>query len=1071
MPDAKKVDRMSSADRPLDDILRALRERAKELNCLYRVDAILNRSDLNLLEAIQELVQVIPAGWQYPDHCTARVVLEGRAFRPAGFRETPWHQTAPIISEGQTLGEVAVYYTEPKPALDEGPFLREERRLINAIAERIGYRLMQRRLRTAIAAARQDTAGNGGKWNVILHFLRGADPALLRRITRRMINYLCWNGVEGAQDLLRQAAPDASGGGEAQDNRPERRAQLGDVDALAERTFQIAATHLLEDEVVRCIQTWIQEDKVKFLYSIAERLDAPLTDLASALERFASMHIDEDELPQAVRRGVRVALLRRLFTDQLEFIEQAKKVARIADFHDLSQHMVLTSDSHGRLGGKSAGLFLASRIVRDSVESQPMLGDLRVPRTWHVPSDALLEFLRYNDMEDIFDRKYREIDLIRQDYPYLVQAFKAAPFPPELSRGLAAALDDFEGRPIIVRSSSLLEDRVGSAFSGKYKSLFLANQGGKRERLEALKDAVAEVYASVFGPDPIGYRIERGLLDVHEEMGIMIQEVVGTRVGRYFLPAFSGVAYSHNEFRWSSRIRREDGLLRLVPGLGTRAVDRLSDDYPVLIAPGQPGLRVNTTPEEIVRYSPRKIDVIDVDTNTFATLELRDLLRRHGEEYPLVRRLVVEIDNGHVRRPGGLPLDFERGKFVATFEGLVSETAFVTQIRALLTLLQERLGVPVDIEFASDGQQLYLLQCRAQGYGTESAPTPIPRDLPRERMLFSAKRFVSNGRVPEITHIVYVDEEAYHALPDARSMREVGTAIGRLNQALPRRQFVLMGPGRWGSRGDIRLGVSVTYSQINNTAVLIEIARRKGDYLPDLSFGTHFFQDLVEASIRYLPLYPGEEGVVFNEPFFRRSRNILADLLPEVAGLAPTLRVIDVPAETGGKVLQILMNADLDEAVGLLATPATESGAEAATRAVPAEVSSGDHWRWRMRMAERIAASIDPGRFGVKALYVIGSAKNATAGPGSDLDLIVHVDGSDAQRTELLAWLQGWSLCLAEMNYLRSGYPSDGLLDVHLITDADVARQTSFAAKINAVTDPARRLPLGGNPDREPSPR
>ena len=93
-------------------------------------------------------------------------------------------------------------------------------------------------------------------------------------------------------------------------------------------------------------------------------------------------------------------------------------------------------------------------------------------------------------------------------------------------------------------------------------------------------DAIAEVYASIFGPDPIEYRAERGLLDVHEEMGIMIQEVVGTRVGRYFLPAFAGVAFSNNEFRWSPRIQREDGLVRLVPGLGTRAVDRVERRLP-----------------------------------------------------------------------------------------------------------------------------------------------------------------------------------------------------------------------------------------------------------------------------------------------------------------------------------------------------------------------------------------------------------------------------------------------------------------------------------------------------------
>ena len=196
------------------------------------------------------------------------------------------------------------------------------------------------------------------------------------------------------------------------------------------------------------------------------------------------------------------------------------------------------------------------------------------------------------------------------------------------------ALDDFGEVPLIVRSSSLLEDRLGTAFAGKYKSLFLANQGDKKERLEALLEAVAEVYASIFSPDPIQYRAERGLLDFHEEMAVMIQAVVGRQLGKYFFPAFAGVAFSRNEFRWSSRIRREDGLLRLVPGLGTRAVDRLSDDYPILVAPGQPNLRVNVSIDEVIRYSPGKIDVIDLEKNGFVTKNIKDLIGEIGPDYP-----------------------------------------------------------------------------------------------------------------------------------------------------------------------------------------------------------------------------------------------------------------------------------------------------------------------------------------------------------------------------------------------------------------------------------------------------
>ncbi len=1060
---------MTTPQKPMDEILRSLQERAKELNCLYRVDEVLSNKDLVVDDALSELTRVIPPGWQYPGSCAAKIVFEGRVFETPGLVQTRWVQHAPIVCEGSRIGEVAVYYTDRKPNADEGPFLKEERRLINAIAERIGYMVLQRRLRRAAASSGRP-AVERDSWSVILGFLRGADRTLLRRITRRLINHLYWNGVTEAEQLLQQFMPDSPQPGATtdEDNRPLDRRQLRDLDALAERTFRIASQKLAEDELVRCIQAWIKEDRSSFLYTVLERTDAPLTEVADAVERFHSLGIDEEDLPTAAQTGLRVALLRRFFSDQLDFINGAKQVTSIRDFFHLVKHIVFTPESHGKLGGKSAGLFVASQAVRASEEYRSVLSELRVPKTWYLPSDGLLQFLRYNNMEDVYDLKYRQIDQIRQNYPYLIQAFKSSPVPPDMSKGLAAALDDFEDRPIIVRSSSLLEDRVGSAFSGKYKSLFLANQGGKRQRLAALQDAITEVYASVFGPDPIEYRAERGLLDVHEEMGIMIQEVVGKRIGRYFLPAFAGVAYSNNEFRWSPRIRRDDGLVRMVPGLGTRAVDRLSDDYPVLLAPGQAGLRVNATPEEVVRYSPAKLDVIDLETNAFETMQVRDLLRECGHEYPMIRSLVSEVDHGHVRKPIGPALDFDRQDYVFTFEGLFGDTAFVTQIRTLLKLLQERLGTAVDVEFASDGDNLYLLQCRAQGYGAESAPAPIPRELAPDRVLFTANRYVSNGRATNVTHIVHIDYDAYQALPDAASMRAVGKVVGRLNRLLPKRQFVLIGPGRWGSRGDIKLGVSVTYSQINNTAVLIEVARQKGNYVPDLSFGTHFFQDLVEASIRYLPLYPDDPGVVFNDVFFRRSRNVLAELVPDAADLSHVIKVIDVPRQSEDKVLHVLMNADLDEAVGLLAPPTDRAEAEV-VKETAFEYTPGDHWRWRLHMAERIASELDADRFGVAALYLIGSTKNAAAGPGSDLDLVVHFTGEERQREELQLWFDGWSRCLSEMNYLRTGYRSEGLLDVHFVSDADVENRTSFAVKIGAVTDAARELPLKrttvGDPD------
>ncbi len=624
---------------------------------------------------------------------------------------------------------------------------------------------------------------------------------------------------------------------------------------------------------------------------------------------------------------------------------------------------------------------------------------------------------------------------------------------------MSLALDDFEERPLIVRSSSLLEDRIGAAFSGKYKSVFVANQGSKQKRLDALLDGIAEVYASTFGPDPIEYRSERGLIDFGEEMGIMIQEVVGTRVGDYFMPAFAGVAFSRNEFRWSPRIQREDGLVRLVPGLGTRAVDRLSDDYPVMCAPGQPGLRVNISVDDILRYTPKKIDVINLTKNTFETIEVTELMKNFGYDMPMIKRLVSIHKAGHISKPVGSHIDFDEDDLLVTFDGLISDTPFIKQIHDILKLLEETIGHPVDIEFAHDGKDLYLLQCRAQSPSDGSVAAPIPKDIPEDRMVFSANKYISNGRVPDITHIVYVDPDKYGEISERDDLVAVGRAIGKLNKLLPKRRFILIGPGRWGSRGDIRLGVKVTYSDINNTAVLAEVARKKGNYTPDLSFGTHFFQDLVEARIRYLPLFPDDKGVMFNEKFLTRSANILSEIAPEFASLEDTIKLIDVSAVTNGKVLRVLMNADLDEAVGILSSPSDETTKGTAAQMF-AEHASDSSWRWRFQMAEHIATTLDPERFGVKALYVFGSTKNASAGAASDIDLLVHFDGTPKQREMLEQWFDGWSLALGEINYLKTGYKSGGLLDVHIITDKDIEQKTSYAVKIGAVTDPARQLPL-----------
>jgi hypothetical protein len=1055
-------------DRNVENLIAALGERAKELNCLYEIEELFSKPDSTVEEICRGIVRAIPPGWQYPDVCRARIVLGQAEFKADDFRETPWIQSANIEVQEELIGRISVCYSEERPTADEGPFLKEERRLINTIADRLERRLLHERLKSVFESQSMKRTDEG--WRVVLDLLKRTDPKLVARLTRKMLNHLSWSGVQEADKVLVGYSPSLADDAEpsADENRPASSAIRRDLAHMADTVFKMASDNLDEKEIFDRMQKWIREDRSGFLVKIVENPASSLPEVAHALDRFHNMTPDGTELSPPREKEIRVSLINRLLSDQQGYISVGNRHIELRDFYELFRKAIFPQGSHGKLGGKGAGLFLAGCIVRNMAATNPLLRSIKTPKTWYLSSDTILNFIEYNDLEDVVEQKYEDIDQIRAEYPYIMHVFKNSPLPPETVKSLSMALDDFGDTPLIVRSSSLLEDRSGMSFAGKYKSLFIANQGNKRDRLIALADAITEVYASTFGPDPIEYRLERGLIEFHEEMGVMIQEVVGTRIGDFYFPSFAGVAFGRNEYRWSRRLRPSDGMMRVVPGLGTRAVDRLSDDYPVLLSPGQPDLKVNVSLDEQIRYSPKKMDVINLKKNGFDTIEIRELLRKHADDYPMLSRLVSVVEHDRLRQPIGRTLDLEGGYPVFTFNGLSERTGVVEQIAAMLKVLEEETHEPVDIEFAHDGRDLYLLQCRAQSYSKGAQIVPVPRDIPRERIVFSARKYVSTGFVPNISHVVYVDPQHYGDLSSMPDLLAVGKAVGRLNQLLPKRQFVLIGPGRWGSRGDVRLGVSVSYSDINNTAMLIEIARRKKDYVPELSFGTHFFQDLVEASIRYLPLYPDDEGVVFLEEFFTGTTNALPALLPEYERLATVVRVIDVVAGSGGRVLQVYMNGDAEEALGILSDPSGEVVfLQPEKPAAPLrDMRDDSHWRWRLRAAEHVAAGLDARRFGVKAMYVIGSTKNSSAGPESDIDLLVHFAGTEGQRKELSVWFEGWSLSLGYANYLRTGRKVEQLLDIHFVTDDDIRNRTSFAARIGAAIDPARPLTLGAGPKR-----
>lgn len=907
-----------SDNKPLDKLIIDLKERAKELNCLYHVQELLNRTEGVNEMILKEVADAITLGFQYPDICVVKLVSDGIEYSTEGFETTKWLLKTDIIARDENVGSIEVYYKEERPDIDEGSFLKEERRLIENIAERIGLQVLHYKLKSVFEEQKKNY--QRGDWWTVLEMLKQTDPKLLVRLSRKMVNYLVWIGVDEASLLLEKFTPlliSEGGKFSTEVNKPYSRQIGSNMLELSFEIFGVAGKHITEKEILETIQKWTKEDKSDFLIEVMEYTGSTLAEISSAIERYHHLLPNILQLSGSREKSVKIALIRRLLTTQHDFIEIAKNFITVDSFNDLIHKVVYPPNSHGHIGGKSAGLFLANSILEKASQKSGKINKIKIPRTWYLTSDGLLNFMSYNNLQEIIEQKYKEIGKVRQEYPYVLQVFKNSAFSPDISKGLLMALDDLGEVPLIVRSSSLLEDRIGAAFAGKYKSLFIPNQGTKEQRLSELTNAVSEVYASIFGPDAIEYRANNDLLDYHEEMGIMIQEVVGTKVGPYFFPSFAGVAFSRNEYRWSSRIEPEDGLVRLVPGLGTRAVDRVSNDYPIMLAPGKPGLRVNISIDDIIKYSPKYIDVMNLDNGEFETIEVDSLLKRYGKDYPAVSRVVSVLKENIIQPARPLGMNFLKNSFVVNFEGLIKRTDFLQQMEYILAILEKAYNGPVDIEFAHDGKDIYLLQCRSQSYGMNSKPAIIPENIDPDMLVFSSDKYISNGSVTGITHVVYVDPVAYSKLESLENLKQIGVIIGILNAKLPKRKFVLVGPGRWGSRGDVKLGVSVTYSDINNSAMLIEVAKESNGCVPDVSFGTHFFQDLVEADIKYLPLFPSKDNNVFNEEFILKSNNMIADYVEVIDGIQDVIRVVDVKSEYGS-VLNVYLNANENKGVGLL---------------------------------------------------------------------------------------------------------------------------------------------------------
>ncbi len=637
-------------------------------------------------------------------------------------------------------------------------------------------------------------------------------------------------------------------------------------------------------------------------------------------EIYESLSKPEQEIIKHHLEEIKVVLIKRLISDQLPFIGVAKKAFTIADLRHIYRNRI----GSGKIGGKAAGMLLARRILR---KQDPELGPdisqfIHIPESYFVGTEVIYDFRLINHLTHFMNQKYRPLDEIRDMYPKVIEAHLQGEFPESIIEQLREVLAHLGETPIVVRSSSLLEDSFGFSFAGKYETIFCPNQATEAENLEALLNAIRRVYASTLNPDAILYRRKNGMIDYDERMAVLIQPVQGQRYGRYFLPTIAGVGFSQNPFRWNQKIRREDGFVRLVWGLGTRAVSRTSSDYPRMVALSHPQLRPETDTRSIRQYAQWFVDVIDLEANEFKTLPVNEILTG---AYPELR-YIASLDQGdYLQDIVSVASANEQAHFVLTFNYLTGDRNFIKLLRLSLRRLEESYQRPVDVEFTVDiipkypypEYRLNMLQCRPLSQRKEGGMVEFPEDVPADDILFLTENLVPDGKVAGIRYLIYVDPEGYKRMPDLIVKQELGRAIGRLNKRLENEKYILIGPGRWGSV-NLDLGVHVTYGDIYNTKALLEMDVAQEGRKAEFSYGTHFFQDLVESGIYSLALQMNDGRSIFNRDFFLSAPNCLADLSPADAALSAYLQVIDLAAVTPGKRMKIVMDGSIDKAIGYL---------------------------------------------------------------------------------------------------------------------------------------------------------
>ncbi|MGD9808036.1 MAG: PEP/pyruvate-binding domain-containing protein [Deferribacterales bacterium] len=594
-----------------------------------------------------------------------------------------------------------------------------------------------------------------------------------------------------------------------------------------------------------------------------------------------------------------------------DILRLVKKHFTLGDMIAIKSRMIGT----GFIGGKSTGMLLSRKILENN--DLERWGNLMEPHdSYFIGSDVFHTFIIHNGWWNLYIEHRTEQGYLKAGRQ-LEKLMLDGEFPAEIIEQFSAMLDYYGQYPIVVRSSSIMEDGFGNAFAGKYESFFCSIQGSPETRLKEFIYNLKRVYASAMCQDALEYRITKGLAHTDEQMGILIQRVSGCFHGYYYYPHVAGVGLSYNTYVWHDDIKPEAGMLRLVVGLGTRAVNRVKDDYPRVVALNAPDMNPLNDTDDIKRFSQRQLDVLDTRVSGKNAVSIYEL---YNKDFPFDFNKVAVHDRAAERMLA------DRGRprkdiWIVTFDRLLKQTDFTEQMMELMNIIEDEYEYPVDIEFTlnftEDGSyKVNLVQCRPHQTNIISDDLDFDESrLADYKPVFQSKsNFMGGNAIIRLHQVIVVDPYEYYYLSESEKF-SVARAIRQINDDIPEcgRQTLLLGPGRWGTSTP-KLGVPVNFADINHMSALGEIEFEEGGLMPELSFGSHFFQDLVEGNIFFMALFPKSFECTYKKDVFDRFENCFSDVvtdMPEINKAVRLYRFDEMPlvlrSDIKSQVLEILI--------------------------------------------------------------------------------------------------------------------------------------------------------------------